>query len=100
MLIALLIIARTAHIGSTILLVGTFTFERITLSPVRQPDSDDFRKLDRRFLPPTLLLGPFSFDRITLTPVRQPDSDDFRKLDRRLLRLARWSLVVAFLSAL
>jgi copper resistance protein D len=65
MLIALLIIARTAHIGSTILLVGTFTFERITLSPVRQPDSDDFRKLDRR-----------------------------------LLRLARWSLVVAFLSAL
>jgi putative copper resistance protein D len=65
MLIALLIIARTAHIGATILLAGTLTFKLITLGPV-----------DRA------------------------GSDDFHELQRRLLRLARWSLVAALLSAL
>jgi copper resistance protein D len=65
MLIALLIIARTAHIGAMVLLAGTFTFKVVTLGPAGQPDSDDFHELQRR-----------------------------------LLRLARWSLVAALLSAL
>jgi len=33
MLIALLIIARTAQIGASILFAGTFTFELVTLGP-------------------------------------------------------------------
>ena len=37
MLIALLIIARTAQIGASILLAGTFTFELVTLAPARRP---------------------------------------------------------------
>jgi putative copper resistance protein D len=45
MLIALLIIARTAHIGATILLVGTFTFKLITLGPADRGGSHDFHKL-------------------------------------------------------
>jgi putative copper resistance protein D len=45
MLIALLIIARTAHIGATILLVGTFTFKLITLGPAGRCGSHDFHKL-------------------------------------------------------
>jgi putative copper resistance protein D len=65
MLIALLIVARTAHIGATILLAGTFTFKLITLAAAGRAGSDDFQELQRR-----------------------------------LLRLARWSLVVALLSAL
>src|SRR4029077_19201105 len=52
MLILLLIIARTAHIGATVLLAGTFTFELITLSPARQAGSDDFLEVERRLLRP------------------------------------------------
>jgi len=47
MLILLLIIARTAHIGATVLLAGTFTFELITLGPARQAGSDDFLEVER-----------------------------------------------------
>jgi putative copper resistance protein D len=50
MLILLLIIARTAHIGATVLLAGTFTFELITLGPARQAGSDDFLEVERRLL--------------------------------------------------
>jgi copper resistance protein D len=50
MFIALLIIARSAHIGATILVAGTFTFKLITLDPVRQPGSDDFRQVERYLL--------------------------------------------------
>jgi putative copper resistance protein D len=65
MLTALLIVARTAHIGATVLLAGTFTFKLITLAPAGRAGSDDFQELQQR-----------------------------------LLRLVRWSLVVALLSAL
>jgi len=65
MLIALLIIARTVHIGASMLLAGTCTFEVITLGPAGRAGSDDFRELQRR-----------------------------------LIRLVRWSLVAALLSAL
>ena len=65
MLIPLLIIARAVHIGTSMLLAGTCTFEVITLGPARRAGSDDFRELQRR-----------------------------------LLRLVRWSLVAALLSAL
>jgi putative copper resistance protein D len=65
MLIALLIIARTAQIGASIVLAGTFTFELVTLGPA-----------GRRA------------------------SDDLHEVERRLLQLARWSLIVALLSAL
>jgi putative copper resistance protein D len=50
MLILLLIIARTAHIGATVLLAGTFTFELITLGPARRAGSDDFLEIERRLL--------------------------------------------------
>jgi putative copper resistance protein D len=50
MLILLLIIARTAHIGATVLLAGTFSFELITLGPARQAGSDDFLEVERRLL--------------------------------------------------
>jgi copper resistance protein D len=50
MLIALLIIARAAHIGATILLAGTFTFKVITLGPPDRAGSDDFHELQRRLL--------------------------------------------------
>jgi copper resistance protein D len=50
MLILLLIIARTAHIGATVLLAGTFTFELITLGPARQAGSGDFLEVERRLL--------------------------------------------------
>jgi len=49
MLVAL-IIARTAHIGATILLMGTFTFKLITLGPRGRAGSDDFDELQRRLL--------------------------------------------------
>ena len=65
MLIPLLIIARAVHIGASMLLAGTCTFEVITLDPAGRAGSDDFRELQRR-----------------------------------LLRLVRWSLVAALLSAL
>jgi hypothetical protein len=44
MLVALLIIARTAHIGASILLTGIFTFELVVLGLVDQYRSDDFRE--------------------------------------------------------
>jgi len=50
MLIALLIIARTVHIGASMLLAGTCTFEVITLGPAGRAGSDDFRELQRRLL--------------------------------------------------
>jgi copper resistance protein D len=50
MLISLLIIARTAHIGATILLAGTLTFKLITLGPAGRGGSHDFHKLQRRLL--------------------------------------------------
>jgi putative copper resistance protein D len=65
MLIALLIIARTAQIGASILLAGTFTFELVTLGPAGRPANGDLHEVERR-----------------------------------LLRLARWGLIVALLSAL
>jgi putative copper resistance protein D len=65
MLIALLILARAVHIGASMLLAGTCTFEVITPGPGGRAGSDDFRELQRR-----------------------------------LLRLVRWSLVAALLSAL
>ena len=49
MLVAL-IIARTAHIGATILLAGTFTFKLVTLGPASRVGSDDFHELQRRLL--------------------------------------------------
>jgi len=50
MLIALLIIARTAQIGASILLGGTFTFELVALGSVRRPASDDLHEFERRLL--------------------------------------------------
>src|SRR5437899_8173684 len=50
MLIALLIIARTAHIGASILLAGTFIFELVTLAPARRPASGDLHEVERRLL--------------------------------------------------
>ena len=50
MLISLLIIARTAHIGATILLAGTLTFKLITLGPAGRSGSHDFHELQRRLL--------------------------------------------------
>jgi putative copper resistance protein D len=65
MLVALLIVARTAQIGASILLGGIFTFELVTLGPAGRSGSDDLCEVEQR-----------------------------------LLRLARWSLIAAFLSAL
>jgi len=65
MLIALLIIARAAQIGVSMLLAGIFAFELVTLGPAAQPATDDLHEVEQR-----------------------------------LLRLVRWSLIVAFLSAL
>jgi putative copper resistance protein D len=50
MLIALLIIARTAQIGASMLLAGTFTFELMTLAPAGQLPSDDLQEVERRLL--------------------------------------------------
>src|SRR5213080_449387 len=50
MVIALLIVARTAQIGASILLAGTFTFELVTLAPARQPASGDLHEVERRLL--------------------------------------------------
>ena len=47
-----------------------------------------------------LLAGTLTFKLITLGPAGRAASDDFHELQRRLLRLARWSLVAALLSAL
>ena len=50
MLIALLIIARAAQIGASMLLVGTFTFELLTLGPAGRPASNDLHEVERRLL--------------------------------------------------
>lgn len=50
MLIALLIIARTAQIGASILLAGTFTFELVTLGPAGRPANGDLHEVERRLL--------------------------------------------------
>jgi len=50
MLIALLIIARTAQIGASILLAGTFTFELVTLGLAGRRASDDLHEIERRLL--------------------------------------------------
>ncbi len=50
MLIALLIIARTAHIGASILLAGTFIFELVTLGRARRPASGDLHEVEQRLL--------------------------------------------------
>src|SRR5438067_3749758 len=50
MLIALLIIARAAQIGASIVLVGTFTFELVALVPAGRPVSVDLLNVERRLL--------------------------------------------------
>ncbi|TMP89419.1 MAG: hypothetical protein E6L08_14680, partial [Verrucomicrobia bacterium] len=50
MLIALLIIARTAQIGASILLAGTFTFQLVTLGPAGRPANGDLHEVERRLL--------------------------------------------------
>jgi copper resistance protein D len=50
MLTALLIVARAAHIGASILVAGTFTFDVVTLGSTRSPVSDDLREVERRLL--------------------------------------------------
>jgi putative copper resistance protein D len=48
MIVALLIIARTAQFAASILLAGTFTFQLVVLGPAAQLRSDDFREVERR----------------------------------------------------
>ncbi|MGH7984011.1 MAG: copper resistance D family protein [Candidatus Udaeobacter sp.] len=48
MLTALLIIARAMHIGASILIAGTFTFDIVTLGAATPPVSDDLRDVERR----------------------------------------------------
>jgi putative copper resistance protein D len=50
MLIALLVIARTAHIGATLLLAGTFTFKLITFGPAGRAGSDNLHDVEWRLL--------------------------------------------------
>jgi putative copper resistance protein D len=47
-----------------------------------------------------LLAGIFTFDVIILSPAARHSSSDFHEVERRLFRLAVWSLLAAFLSAL
>jgi copper resistance protein D len=47
--VAWLIIARSAQIAASILLVGIFAFEVVTLGPARRAGSDDLNKLERQF---------------------------------------------------
>jgi len=47
-----------------------------------------------------LIAGIFTFDVITLGAARRPVRDDLREVECCLFRLAVWSLVAAFLSAL
>ena len=49
MLVAWLIIARSAQIAASILLAGIFAFEVVTLGPVRRAGSDDLNELERQF---------------------------------------------------
>jgi len=50
MLIALLIIARAAQIGVSMLLAGIFAFELVTLGPAAQPATDDLHEVEQRLL--------------------------------------------------
>jgi len=45
-----LIIARSVQIAASILLVGIFAFEVVTLGPVRRAQSDDLNELERQFV--------------------------------------------------
>jgi putative copper resistance protein D len=47
-----------------------------------------------------LLTGIFTFDLVTLGPAARHATDDLHEIEQRLLRLARWSLIAALLSAL
>jgi copper resistance protein D len=47
-----------------------------------------------------LIAGIFTFDLVAFGLVGRPASGDFHEVERRLFRLAVWSLVAAFLSAL
>ncbi len=47
-----------------------------------------------------LLAGIFAFDLVAFGPTGRPASGDLHEVERCLLRLARWSLVAALLSAL
>src|SRR5262249_54458068 len=47
-----------------------------------------------------LLAGIFTFGLVILTPARRVGSGDFCEIEQRLFRLAAWSIVAAFLSAL
>jgi putative copper resistance protein D len=49
MLVAWLIVARSAQIAASILLAGIFAFEAIMLGPVRRAGSDDLNELKRQF---------------------------------------------------
>ena len=46
----LLITARTAHIGASILLAGIFTFDAIILLPGGRVGTGDFQEVERRLL--------------------------------------------------
>ena len=48
MLTALLIIARTAQIGASILIAGIFTFELVALGLIGRPANGDLNELERR----------------------------------------------------
>jgi len=50
MLTALLIVARAMHIGASILIAGTFTFDVVTLGLGGPSVSDDLRVVERRLL--------------------------------------------------
>jgi putative copper export protein len=50
MLTALLIIARSAHIGASILIAGTFTFQVVTLGSSGSPVSEDLREVEQHLL--------------------------------------------------
>src|SRR5215468_2826039 len=47
MFTALLIVARAAHIGASILIAGSFYFDVIALRSARAPIQDDFREVER-----------------------------------------------------
>jgi copper resistance protein D len=50
MLIALLVIARAAHIAASILIAGTFTFQVVTLGSASSPANDDLPGVERHLL--------------------------------------------------
>jgi hypothetical protein len=48
MLTVQLIVARAAHIGTSILLAGIFTFDLVMLRRAGRPESGDFHEIERR----------------------------------------------------